>query len=250
MPGAIDAIQLAVAAGYPGYEDAEWARMVLAHLYEDSGALDKAEMEYQTALAERPEYPFALAGLGKIARFKKDYPAAIRYFEQAGKVMSDASFYEELIDLYRLNQQPEKAAQCARITIDALLADNINASKDKDLGHYSDRELAGLYLKTDQLDKALEHARIEYQRRPDNIDACETLAWVLYKQGKAGDAAPLMEHAMRTHSQVPERLVRAGLIRCANGQATEGKALIERGLSLKPYMDEALAAEAQTEIKG
>lgn len=249
VPGAIEAIQQAVTAGFPGNEDTEWARMVLAHLYEQSNQLDKAEAEYRTALSERPNYPFALAGLGRIARYKKDYPAAIQQFEAARKVMSDASFFEELIDLYQLNNQPEKSAECARITIDALLADNLSAKKDKDAGHYSDWELATLYLKTGQLDKALEHARIEYQRRPQNIDACETLAWSLFKKGEAAAAADLIKTALRTHSQDPERLVKAGLILTANGQREEGNKLIDNGLSLKPYMEEGLEAAARTAIK-
>ncbi len=245
----IQAIKLAVSAGYPGNEDTEWSRMVLAHLYEDTNKLDSAELQYRTALEERPDYPFALAGMGRIARFKKDYPTAIQYLEKARSVMSDASFYEELIDVYRLNNQPDKADECARITSEALLADNLTASKDKDLGHYSDRELAALYLKMGQIDKAVEHARIEQQRRPENIDACETLAWVLYKKGQAAEAGPLVTTMMRTKSQNPERLVKAGLIMMANGQA-EGKDMITKGLALKPYMEETLAQEATGHISG
>jgi len=248
-PASIDAIKLAVSAGYPGNEDTEWSRMVLAHLYEDTNQPDLAEAQYRTALEERPDYPFALAGMARIARFKKDYPAAIQYLEKARNVMSDASFYEELIDVYRLNNQPDKADECARITADALLADNITANKDKDMGHYSDRELATLYVKMGKMDKAVEHARIEYQRRPQNIDACETLAWVLYKKGQAAEAAPLVTTMMRTKSQNPERLVKAGLIMLANGQG-DGKEMIVKGLSLKPYMDETLAQEAQGHISG
>lgn len=250
LPGAIQAIQQAVAAGYPGYEDTEWARMVLAHLYEQSNQLEKAENEYKTALAERPDYPFALAGLGRIARYQKDYPTAIQYLEKAKNVMADAEFFEELIDLYRLNNQPELSATCARATIEAMVADNITAEKDKDLGHYSDRELAALYLKTGQLEKALQHAKIEQQRRPQNVDACETLAWALYKNKQADQAAPLIATALRTNAQDPERFVKAGLIMLSNGQNETGKELINKGLSLKPYMDEALVAEARTHTGG
>ena len=102
---------------------------------------------------------------------------------------------------------------------------------------------------TGQLDKALEHARIEYQRRPENIDACETLAWVLYKKGQVAEAAPLVTTMMRTKSQNPERMVKAGLIMLANGQA-EGKEMISQGLALKPYLDETLAQEAAGHISG
>lgn len=250
MPGSLEAIGMAIAAGAPGYEDTEWARMVQAHLYEDNGELDRAEGAYRVALQERAEYPFALAGLGKIARFRKDYPTAIAQFEKAASVMSDASFYEELIDLYRLVNQPEKADKIAKTTFAALEADNITANKNQDNGHYSDRDLALLCLKMNELDKALAYARTEHQRRPENIDACETLAWVLYKKGLAGEAAPLMDKAMRTNSKVPERLVHAGLIKVANGQQAEGTELLRKGLALKPYMDEALAAEANSKIKG
>lgn len=250
VQGAIEAIRMAVSAGFPGSEDTEWARMVLAHLYEDTGSLEKAETEYKTALAERPDYPFAYAGIGRIARYKKDYRAAIDYYQRAKGVMGDASFYEDLIDLYRLNNEPEKSEECARVTLNALLADNISAGKNPDDGHYSDRELANLYLKMKQLDKALEHARIEQQRRPDNIDASETLAWVLYKKGEAAKALPYIQTAMRTNSQNPERLVRAGLIMAAAGQQAEGKVLMEKGLSLKPYMDEELAKEGRIQTEG
>lgn len=238
LPGAIEAIQMAVSAGYPGAEDKSWARMVLAHLYEDSNALDKAEEQYQIALTERPDYPFALAGLGKIARYKKDYPKAIEYLEKAKGVMADAAFFEELIDLYRLNGQPEKSEECAKITIDALLSDNISAAKDKSLGHYSDMELSHLYLKTNQLEKALQHALAEQQRRPQNIDACETLARVYFKMGKPTEALPLIEMSLRTKSQKPERLALAGQVKKAIGQQTEGEALIAQGLALKPYMEQ------------
>lgn len=238
LPGAIEAIEMAVSAGYPGAEDKSWARMVLAHLYEDSNALDKAEEQYQLALAERPDYPFALAGLGRIARYKKDYPKAIEYLEKAKGVMADAAFFEELIDLYRLNGQADKSDECAKITIDALLSDNITAAKDKSMGHYSDMELSHLYLKTNQLDRALQHALAEQQRRPENIDACETLARVYFKLGKPAEAAPLLETALRTNSQKPERLVLAGQVKIALGQQAAGEVLVAKGMALKPYLEQ------------
>lgn len=238
VSGAKEAIEMAIAAGFPGAEDKSWAMMVLAHLYEDSNALDMAEAQYLNALAERPDYPFALAGLGKIARYRKDYPKAIEYYEKAKDIMADASFFEALIDLYALNGEPEKSAACAQITIEALLADQISASKDKNQGHYSDMELSQLYLKTNALDKAMEHAKAEYQRRPNNLDACETLARVWLKMGKPEEAAPLLVTALHTHSQKPERLLLAAQVKLALGQKAEAQALRSRAISLKPYMEE------------
>ncbi len=237
VPGAINAIQMAVSAGMSGAEDRCWALMVLAHLYEDSNALDKAEQQYEIALMERPNYPFALAGLGRIAHFKKDYPKAIEYYEKAKTVMADASFFEALIELYRLNGQPEKADECSQITINALLSDNLSAAKDKSMGHYADMELAQLYLKNNQLEEALKHAQAEQQRRPENIDACETLARVLFKMGKAKEAESLLQTALRTNSQKPERILLEGQVKIAVGQVVEGQALVAKAMALKPYMN-------------
>lgn len=245
MPGAIQAIQMAISAGYPGQEDTEWARMVLAHLYEDTNQWEKAKEQYQIALSERPNYPFALAGMGRIAQYQKDYPAAIQYLEKARNIMSDVAFLEQLNELYRLNNQPKEAEESARITLNALLADNITAQKNKDQGHYSDLELANLYLQQNEAAKALEHARTEHARRPQNIDACETLAWVLYRNGQASEALSYAETALRTGSQHPERLVKMGVVLSASGKTTEGKDLISKGLSLKPYMDASLVTIAK-----
>jgi len=250
VPASIEAIQQAIAAGMPGREDAEWARMVLAHLYEDTNQLDKAEAQYTFSLQHRPDYPFALAGLGRIARFKKDYATAVSYFEKASGVMNDVSFFEELAELYRLNGQEDKAEKCTRITTEALLADNISSKKDKNLGHNADYELAILYLKNDKPDKALEFARAEYQRRPQNMDACEIFAWALYKNGQNAEAGQHLNTILRTNSQKPERLVRAGIIMAANGQTEAGKSMITKGLGLKPYMDESLVKTAETIING
>src|SRR5580658_3523052 len=55
-PGAIEAMKMAVSAGYPGSEECEWTRIQLGHLYECTGDLKRAEMHYTIALDERPDY--------------------------------------------------------------------------------------------------------------------------------------------------------------------------------------------------
>lgn len=248
MPGSIEAAQEAVKAGYAGNEDEAWTRMVLAHLFEDTNQLDLAREQYEYALSERPNYPFALAGIGKIYRYEKDYGKAITYFENARKLVSDPSFFEELVELYHLNNQPEKAEEMGKITINALLQDNITADmKDKDSGTYADRELAIFYLIMNQPKEALKHAQIEYDRRPKNIDAAETLAWAFYKNGEMAKALTLVATVLSTHSQNPEKLVKMGLIQVANGQKEAGKTNIQKGLSLKPYMNEELVKEAMAQ---
>jgi len=74
--GAIEAMKMAVDAGAAGDETTEWSRIQLAKLYEHTGQMKYAEMHYTIALNERPNYPFALAGLARIAVSQKDYEKA------------------------------------------------------------------------------------------------------------------------------------------------------------------------------
>jgi predicted Zn-dependent protease len=161
-------------------------------------------------------------------------------------MVKDYAFTDELADLYRLNNQPDEADKMAKESIAMLSSAAEEADDNEQMGHYADRELAYAYLKTKELDKALEHAKIEYERRPDNIDVNETLAWVHYKRGEYAEAHKYMQVARRTNSQHPVLLGRAGLILAKNGKAAEGQALIEKSLKTAPYLNPELAAESKS----
>ncbi|MCR5888605.1 tetratricopeptide repeat protein [Hymenobacter sp. J193] len=245
LPGAVEAMHMAVRAGVPGMEQTEWARVMLGHLYETTGNLPEAEKNYNLSLQYRPAYAYALAGLGRVERARHNYPVAIKHLEKARNLVADYAFTDELTDLYRLNGEPQKAQAAARDAIRQLDASAEAADADENVGHYVDRELAFAYLKTNELDKALKHAEIEYQRRPDNIDVCETMAWVHYKRGEYADAAQYMKKARRTNSHNPTQLCRAGLIALKTGQETTGHALIKQALAINPYLEADLADEGR-----
>lgn len=235
--GAIHAAKLAVSAGYPGLEQSEFARMVLAHLYECTGFLDSAEIQYKQALLERPEYAFAIAGLGRIEKAKGNYETAISFYEQAKKLIIEYSFADELTDLYRLNNEPEKATSSASQVIEMLGAGATDESNNAH-GHYADKELAYAYLKINDLDNAMKHALLEYERRPDNIDVCETMAWINYKKGNYKEANKFINTALRTNSQNPVLLSRAGLIKIKSGEAAKGELLIQKAFQMDPFMSD------------
>ncbi|GAB3634850.1 hypothetical protein GCM10027422_04400 [Hymenobacter arcticus] len=245
MPGAIQAMDMAVKAGYNGLEQTEWSRVALGHLYEVSGQLDKAQGYYEQALAMRPNYAYALAGLARVAAAHKDYATAIKNLNLARATVKDYAFTDELVDVYRLNNQPAEAEKMAQESVEMLADAAKQANDNEELGHYTDRELAYAYLKTNELDKALEHAKIEYARRPDNIDVNETLAWVYYKRGNFAEALKYMTVARRTNSQNPVLLCRAGLILTKTGKVAEGQALITKALETAPYLNPEVEAEGK-----
>ncbi len=248
LQGAIVAAKLAVAAGYPGLEQTEWTRMILAHLYENTGSLDSAEIQYKIALAERPDYPFAIAGLGHIAKLKGNYKLAISAYEKAKTIISEYSFADELTDLYKLNNEPRKANRSSQEVI-AMLSPLAGSDESSSAhGHYADKELAYAYLKVPDADKALEHAMIELERRPDNIDVCETVAWVNYKKGDFLKANQMIDKALKTNCQNPSLLCHAGLIKMKSGQKQKGEELMKKAFKTNPYLDIQLKKEAKEYI--
>ncbi len=248
-PGAISAMKMAVDAGPPGDEQTEWARVQLGHLYEFTGEMKYAEMHYTIALNQRPGYAYAIAGLARVALAGKDYDKSISLYKQADSLVYDYSLQEDLIEVYRLKGDNNKADALAKAVIRGMSKDSELAGNDESIGHYGDRELAYAYLKVNNYDKALEHALVEYNRRPENIDVNETVAWVYYKQGEYTKALPYIKTALRTKCKNPTLLSHAGLIYAKAGDKSTGKAMLEEGLKNNPNMSGLLNAEAREVLK-
>jgi tetratricopeptide (TPR) repeat protein len=92
IPGAIEAMDQAVQSGYPGYEETAWARLKLGELYEKAGKPNLAEREFKLILEERPNYPFAIAALGKLAFQQNDLMKADSLIDQAHILYTRSEF--------------------------------------------------------------------------------------------------------------------------------------------------------------
>ena len=248
-PGSIEAMKMAVQAGAPGDEATEWSRVQLGHLYENTGELKYAEMHYTIALQERPNYAYALAGMARIALASKDYKKAIAYYLQADSLVNDYAFKEELVDVYQLSGDKEKADAISKQVIDGMSKDAQLGNSNESIGHYADRELAYAYLKINNYDKALEHALLEYNRRPDNIDVNETVAWVYYKKGDFVKAMSYINTALKTHCKNPTLLSRAGLIYARAGQKDLARQTLQDALKNNPNISASLKTESTGVLK-
>jgi len=247
-PGAIEAMKMAVSAGYPGAEETEWCRVQLGHLYENTGQPKEAAAQYQTALYERPDYAYAYAGLGRLAQADKKYKEAIDDFTKADALVEDYSFKDELADLYAANGDKSTSKDISKKVLDKLTADAASGATDNTIGHYADRELAYVYIKTGDYDKALDHALMEYNRRPDNIDVNEALAWAYYKKGDIKNAAQYINVALKTNSQNPQLLTRAAIIYSKSGDTAKARELKSKAMSNKAYIAPDLVDEMSKTI--
>jgi tetratricopeptide (TPR) repeat protein len=245
IPGAIEAMKLAVDAGSPGSESTEWARVQLGKLYEQLGDLKYAEMHYTISLENRPGYPYALAGLARIAANKKDYKKTIELYQRADSVSNDYSFRDALVDIYRSTGDKERSLNVANAIVDEMEKAANAMAKGDSSGHYADKEMAYAYLAVNNYDKAIEHALLEYNRRPNNIDANETVAWVYYKRADYPKAESYIKAALQTGCQNPTLLCQAGLIHVKIGDNAVAKAYLQQALKNDPNIFPLLKKEAE-----
>jgi tetratricopeptide (TPR) repeat protein len=205
IPGAIDAMKLAVTAGAPGDENTEWCRIQTGKLYEQFGKLKEAEMQYTIALNNRENFPYALAGLARIATAQKDYTKALSLFQRADSIIPDHTFKEGIAEIYKLTSEKEKAS--------ALASEILTHMKELSKTGNEDHEMAHAYVGVKDYDKALEYALKEYNRRPANIEANETVAKVYAEMQDYKNALPFIERALSTNNKNPELLSLAALIK-------------------------------------
>jgi tetratricopeptide (TPR) repeat protein len=210
--GAKIAMLMAVKSGVPALEQTEWCRVQLGHLYEKTNDLAKAEELYRQSLAARPDYAYALAGLGRLAMKKGNYTEGVSFFEKAASQTSDFDFQDKMIDCLE-KIDPTKAKEAAQKLIVELQKHATDEKAAADKGHYADKELAYVYLKMGDTKMALEHATREWMRRPENIEVNECLAWVYFQKNDVPQAQMYMGKALKTNSKDPVLLERAALIK-------------------------------------
>jgi tetratricopeptide (TPR) repeat protein len=228
--GAISAMILAVKAGLPGGEETEWARYTLGNLYLNQGRISEAEREYMTAIAERPEYPFAIGGLARVRIAQGRTAEAMKLLDTATALMPEFSFVELKADLCRAAGDAHRADSLVSV-VEAML------HQDEAAGHNVDKEYALLWadhgMKTAD---AVERARRELERRPENIEAEHAMALALLRAGRTEEAESYMEKALRMKTNNAVMLAHAGMIDAALGHRSQARAALTRALTINPYL--------------
>ena len=237
IPGAISAMKLAVDAGAPGDENTEWCRVQMGKLYEQSGQLKEAEMEYRIALNNRENFAHALTGLARIASAQKDYSKALALYQQADSISSDHTIKEGIAEVYSLMDQPAKEKEMALKILEHMkeIAEDGN----------EDLELAHAYMGIEDFDKALVHAMIEYNRRPNNIEANETVALVYYKKAKYAKALSFIETALKTNCKNPELLCNAAMMYAKAGDKMKAKMYLKEALKNNPLISTLIKKDSE-----
>jgi tetratricopeptide (TPR) repeat protein len=242
LEGARQAMEAAADAGVFGQENRAWALYMLGVLYLQSGKPDTAEYIFKGILEERPDYPFALSGMARAEYFKDNPDDALRLLTRAAEITPDHIYLEQIADIERSTGRVSEAEGVAKIVLASF-------EQHENDGWNVDREYA-LFCANHGIDMAesLRRARREYDRRPDNIDALDTYAWVLYKNGDAGAAQPLIERALRLNSQNPDMHFHAAMIYRANGNHALERSHMRGAMSAGPSLNPLYSGEIRGSV--
>jgi tetratricopeptide (TPR) repeat protein len=237
LPGAMDMMQHAVDAGTSNLESTAWVRTQLGNLYFNTGNVDQAAVEYERTLQDRPNYVYAMAGLGRVQAAQGNPGAAIKLLEKAVAIMPMPEFVITLGDLYQTTGQQEKASQEYKLvaTIEKLYRAN---------GVDMDMEIALFNADHDQnLPQTLALARKAYANRP-SIHGADALAWALYKTGNFKEAQKYSQEALKLGTKDALKLFHAGMIALKLGDKTQAREYLEQALTINPHFSILYAEQA------
>ena len=242
LDGAMDMMQRAVDSGTSNLESTAWVRTQLGNLYFNTGNLDQAEVEYQRTLRDRPNYVYAMAGLGRVLAAQGNTDEAIKLLEQAVAIMPMPEFVITLGDLYQTTGQPEKASQQYKLvaTIEQLYRAN---------GVDMDMEIALFNADHDQkLTETLALAQKAYANRP-SIHGADALAWALHKTGNDVEAQKYSQEALKLGTKDALKLCHAGMIALKLDDKTKAREYLEQALTINPHFSILYADEARKTLE-
>ena len=245
--GAIEAMQRAAEAGVPGTEGIAWTRVQLASLYFGTGQLDAADREFRHALAEVPNYLHALAGQGRVAAARGDYPTAIDFYKRATVAIPVTQYVIELGDIYAVTGQTQAATdQYALVQVQLKLLAANGSNDDLEFAFFAADHPQASGLSSAEI---VAQARKALASRP-TIYGHDVVAWALYRAGEYDEAARESEQALRLGTQDASLHFHAGMIAHARGDRAAAREHLEMALRLNPNFSILHAPEARAILAG
>ncbi|NUP08676.1 MAG: tetratricopeptide repeat protein [Polyangiaceae bacterium] len=209
-----------------------YALVQAAHLFFHQGDYEGAAAGYDKALAECPEYHYALTGRGRVLLTRGDAKGAVDVLERAAKKSPGLEATWRLADAKLAAGDSEGAEQAYRTLLDRKSEDPRTVAQF-------------LAVKNRDIDLAVKLAKDEMAVRP-SIYTEDTLAWALYRKGDYQEAQRLSERALRLKTPDASLEYHAGAILIAAGKPEDGTKLVQAALARSPQFDPTGAPEAKT----
>ncbi len=229
MPGAIEAMTRAEAAGAGQANESARVAALLGTLHFRLGDLDAAGAAFDRALADAPGLVPGEIGRARVLAAEGDEEGAVDVLQTVVERFPAPEAVILLGDLQtRLGLEAEATETYALVRAIATL--------QEDAGQIVDLEMA--IFEADQEDdpeRALTLARATHQVRPDNVYVNDALAWALLRSGDAAAAVGPMEEALRLGSADPLVRYHAAEVFLAVGDTDRARAELTQALSGTPW---------------
>jgi len=224
LPGAVQALRLAIAAGGPVPENVAYVQSLLGSLELNRGRITPARRAYAAALAAVPGYAPAEAGRARLAARSGDLRGAISRWR---RIVERLPLPEYVIALGEAELAAGRRADGQRDLMLVQAQEKLLASA----GVNTDVELAIYEADHGDRDRAVTVAREAWAQAP-SVRAADALGWALTRAGRSADGLRWARRALRLGSLDPTFRYHAGI---AAGDTPEGRRNLR--LALKHGLD-------------
>ena len=205
-----------------------WTEVQLGELAFRSGDWETAEKHYETALAARPDYYVALEHKAELRGAQGKLDEAVALYVSLIERVPRPELMQALGDLYIFAGRTTLAEPWHAKALAGYLD---SAGQNEPLYFH---QLSGLYADgLKDADHALEWARKDYALHR-GVNACDTLAWALFKAGQIGEARETILRALSFGTKDAHILYHAGMILMSAGDIAGGKAMLRETLAVNP----------------
>ena len=212
---------------------------LLGDAYFRKGNADKAEENYQLALAAQKDNVDATLGLAKVSQSRGDTKATLAYLSQAREVAGNSPevFYKVGVAALSLG------------FFDDARSDLEQAMKLKPDEPAYLIALGAAWLKKPDLFAGEQAFQRALELQPDNAQAQLYLGYVLYKQKKFSEAKGYLEKTIKADSSAPEPFYYLGLILQEENEDERAIALLEKAIQVSPAFANAHVALGASYLK-
>lgn len=240
IKGAVDAMEMAIEAGVPGQEDRAWCRTTLGDLHLKYGNLPAAENQFQWALHERSNYPFALAGLAKLSQLQGANKEALQLLDSAALLIPELSFFIQKAKLVKDLEEPTQLTMLQTSILEMF-------DDDEEKGHLMYAERAKYFRDVLGDDSAFfAYTQIALSERPRNKEVAHLAAGMYYRKGVFDLAREYAEISVQGGCKDPEYIGLLGLILVKEGNLKEGTDYIKYALETNPFQAYFFTKELKT----
>jgi tetratricopeptide (TPR) repeat protein len=241
LPGALQAMRLAVSAGAGSAEGEAYVQGLLGKLLADRGRYAAADRAYRLAHATSPGLPAPPAGIAAVAAGAGDFTSAIRRYRELVQRLPLPEY------AIALGETEEAAGRVAAAERDYALV-GAETKLLRANGVNTDVDLALFEANHGSPSRAVALGRRAWRQAP-SVRAADAYSWALHSAGRIGPATRLSEQALRLGTRDPSFLYHAGMIARRAGRADPARRLLGAVMAQSPRFNPLYAPRARRALE-